>query len=151
MKKTLSAILLTVVLLCGCSADLQSVFGIYSLPADPNASSCCQEYIPGTGNIKGDVDIDAFLEWSSDFDIGANADGKAVFKNPDKAFRTMKKVCAKGIRLIKRENHILFGLTKSNFRTYKNLGWQVTGGSEEARRQAQFVSMFLGIYENGCN
>ena len=39
----------------------------------------------GKGNIKGSVDIEKYVTISKDFEIGANKDGYAVFKNPEKA------------------------------------------------------------------
>ena len=38
-------------------------------------------------------------------------------------------------------------LTDFTYWFYKNNGWQV-GGSEEASRQASFVTDFMNIYEN---
>lgn len=106
-----------------------------------------QQYVVGEGNIVGDVDTDYFLEKSPDFEIGANIYGYAVFKKPAKAMKRLKQDYAEGIALIQQE----FDLRPLNCHTYHfygNYGWQVTGGSEEARRQAAFVSAFMDIYEN---
>ena len=100
----------------------------------------------GTGTV-GDVDTDYFLEKSPDFEIGANIYGYAVFKKPAKAMKRLKQDYAEGIALIQQE----FDLRPLNCHTYHfygNYGWQVTGGSEEARRQADFVTGFVDIYEN---
>lgn len=106
-----------------------------------------QEYIPNTGNIKGSVNKEYFEAISSDFAIGANKYGYAVFKNPDKAFKTLKKNYKEGISLIQKE-YCKVPLSKRNFMCYKNMGWQVTKGSKMAREEARFVSMFLDIYES---
>lgn len=106
-----------------------------------------QQYIAGQGNIVGDVGTDYFFKKSIDFEIGANKYGIAVFKDPKKAMRRLKKDYYKGLRQIRLE----FGMMPLNNFTYwfyKNNGWQVTGGSEEANNQAAFVSEFMNIYEN---
>ena len=106
-----------------------------------------QQYVVGEGNIVGDVDTDGFLEKSLDFEIGANKYGVAVFKKPAKAMKRLKQDYAEGIALIQQE----FDLGPLNCHTYHiygNYGWQVTGGREEAREQAGFVTGFVDIYEN---
>lgn len=57
-----------------------------------------QVYISEYGNIKGNVDINKFGKINIDFDIGANKYGNAVFKNPKKAFKRLKKDYSKGIQ-----------------------------------------------------
>lgn len=109
-----------------------------------------QPYISGEGNIKDEVDIVRFIKRNIDYDIGANKYGYAVFKNPEKALKKMKKECEKGILLIQKEFHLL-PFNSFNFRTYSVYGWQVTTGSEEEQEQARFVSQFLDIYENSFN
>jgi len=87
-----------------------------------------QEYIVGKENIKGEVDVTYFTEKNKDFDIGANKYGYAVFKNPNKAFISLKKQYKKGINLIQKEFN-LFPLSAFNYNKYKTYGWQVKGGS----------------------
>lgn len=106
-----------------------------------------QEYVPGQGNIQGNVDADAFLEASEDFAIGANSNGYAVFKDPDKAFATLKESYSDGIQLIQEEFDLL-PFMKLNYSEYKTYGWQVTTGTGEEQEQAHFVTKFLDIYEN---
>ena len=48
-------------------------------------------YYSGEGNIKGDVNTKKLGYASIDFDIGANKYGQAVFKNPNAAFKRLKK------------------------------------------------------------
>ncbi len=105
-----------------------------------------QQYVVGEGNIVGDVDTDWFLEKSLDFEIGANKYGVAVFKDPKKAMRRLKKDYKKGLWQIRLECGMI-PLTDFTYWFYKNNGWQV-GGSEEASRQASFVTDFMNIYEN---
>ena len=96
--------------------------------------------------MSGGVDTDWFLEKSLDFEIGANKYGVAVFKDPKKAMRRLKKDYKKGLWRIRLE-HGMLPLTNFTYWFYKNNGCQV-GGSEEARRQAAFVSEFMDIYDN---
>lgn len=39
-------------------------------------------------------------------------------------------------------------LTQVNYDDYMNLGWQVTTGTEEEQKQANFVTVFMDIYED---
>lgn len=103
-----------------------------------------QDYVPGQGNIQGDVDVEAFLKRDARFDIGADKKGVAVFKDPDAAFQALLEKYAGGIDLIKKENS-LTDLSPNNVEAYKTYGWQVTTGSEEDQDEARFVSRFLDI------
>lgn len=109
-----------------------------------------QIYITEEGNIKGNVDINKFGKINIDFDIGANKYGYAVFKNPNKALRTLKRDYSKGIKLIQKEFNLL-PLTNFNYKNYKTYGWQVSTGTDEEKEQARFVSSFMDIYENSFN
>lgn len=106
-----------------------------------------QEYVIGKGNIKGNVDIEIFKSKSEDFDIGANKYGYAVFKNPTKAFKRLKKDYSRGIELIQKEFN-LKDLSQSNYKLYGVYGWQVNTGTEEEQNEARFVTSFMDIYEN---
>lgn len=106
-----------------------------------------QEYVPGTGNILGQVDKEKYESVSDDFAIGADKYGRAVFKDPQKAFTTMIELCSEGLTLI-REAHDLAPISQQNYDVYKKYGWQMTEGSAEAQTQAAFISGFLDIYEN---
>lgn len=105
-----------------------------------------REYINGASDIIGDVNVDYFLDKSKDFKIGATKNGMAVFVNPDRAFKTLKRDYRDGIRVIKNE-FCKSNLSKRNFDCYKNLGWQVTKGNKKELEQARFVSSFMDIYE----
>lgn len=106
-----------------------------------------QEYVAGTGNIRGDVNIKKYEDISSDFAIGANKYGWAVFKNPKKAWERLLKNYDKGIELIRREYN-LAPLNATNYNIYGAYGWQVTTGTDEEKKQASFVTQFMDIYEN---
>ena len=120
-------------------------------------SSCCtgtaikhpytQEYTPGEVNIQGDVDVDFFESADSRFAIGADEDGKAVFKDPEKAFEALKEKYADGIELI-REQYGLAPLSQSNYKDYSVLDVESSAGTKEQRVQANFVTSFMDIYEN---
>lgn len=109
-----------------------------------------QVYLIGESNNKGNVDINKYGRINIDFDIGANKYGEAVFKSPQKAFRTLKKEYSKGISLIQKEFKLL-PLTNFTYKSYKTYGWQVTTGTDEEKEQARFVSSSLDIYENSFN
>ncbi len=100
-----------------------------------------------TQNSIGNVNVDYFENISIDFEIGANKYGIAVFKNPKKALKRLKKDYNKGIKLIQKEFSLL-PLSNFNYKTYGTYGWQVTLGTEEEKKQAKFVSTFMDIYEN---
>lgn len=106
-----------------------------------------QDYVAGQGNIKGDVDVDDFYSRDARFEIGASEEGYAVFKDPEKAFEALVENYSDGIALIEKEFD-LDPLSKDDFEGYKNLGCQVTSGSEDEQDQARFVTSFLDIYEN---
>lgn len=106
-----------------------------------------QEYIVGAEGILGQVDKEKYESVHEDFAIGADKYGRAVFKNPLKAFDTMKELYTDGLTLIAEEQE-LAPISQSNYNLYKKFGWQVTSGSEEAQKQARFVTNFLDIYEN---
>lgn len=100
--------------------------------------------------IIGDVDVNYFGKINIDFEVGANKYGKAVFKNPQKAFKTLKKDYKKGLKLIQKEFNLL-PLSNFNYKSYATYGWQITTGSKEEQEQARFISAFMDIYENSFN
>jgi len=106
-----------------------------------------QEYVSGQGNIRGDVDIDYFLEKDERFEIGADKDGWAVFKDPEAAFDALQEKYADGIALIQ-EEYNLAEFSMKSYQAYKEYGQLVTTGTEEEQAQARFVSRVLDIFEN---
>ena len=109
-----------------------------------------QRYESGKDYLKGAVNYDYFEKISMDFEIGANKYGYAVFKNPNKALKRLKKNYSRGIKAIQKEFNLL-PLTNLNFRQYGTYGWQLTNGTDEEKKQARFVSSFFDIYENSYN
>lgn len=101
-------------------------------------------------DIIGDVDVNYFGKINIDFEVGANKYGKAVFKNPQKAFKTLKKDYKKGLKLIQKEFNLL-PLSNFNYKSYATYGWQITTGSKEEQEQARFILAFMDIYENSFN
>lgn len=106
-----------------------------------------QEYVPGAEGILGTVDKEKYESISEDFAIGADKYGRAVFKDPYKAFSTFTALYADGIALIQEQND-LAPISEKKFSAYQTYGWQVTSGPIEAQEQAKFVTKFLDIYEN---
>lgn len=110
-----------------------------------------QEYVVGQGNIKGSISVDEYTSISEDFAIGADKDGYAVFKDPEKALAKLLELYSDGIKLIQTE----FDLEPLSYDTcdaYKEYGWQITAfgtqGTAEEREQVVFVEKFIDIYEN---
>lgn len=134
MKKIIK-ILALVLILTACSAQ-----GKVKNPAT-------QEYKVGTGNIKGDVDVENFQKIDQRFEIGADKNGIAVFKDPHKAYQALTEKYSDGIKLIQKEFK-LEDLSENSYQDYKTYGWQVETGTEEEQKQAKFVSEFFDIHEN---
>lgn len=105
------------------------------------------EYIVGSDSTVGAVDTERFTAISEDFAVGADKYGRAVFKDPHKAFATFEKLYADTIELIKSEND-LKPFSHKNYGMYKVYGWQLTKGTETERERSKFVTDFLDIYEN---
>lgn len=137
----ISSVIITILTLLGI------IFFYLTTPKYDKNLASVQDYILGKSNIIGEVNTDYFLNKSEDFMIGATKSGMAVFVNPDKAFKTLKKNYKDGIRLIRKE-FCKSNLSKRNFDCYKNLGWQVTSGTSNEKEEARFVSSFMDIYEN---
>ena len=116
-------------------------------PAPSIRNPWVRDYIIGGDGILGTVDKEVFESVSQDFAIGADRYGRAVFRDPHKAFATFRELYAQGLELIREENG-LAPISNQNFDVYKKFGWQVTSGTEEAQAQARFVTRFLDIYEN---
>ncbi len=106
-----------------------------------------QEYIVGQSGIKGNVNVQQYIDIHQDFDIGANKHGFAVFKEPEKALNTLKELYPDAIALIQTE-FSLDELTTENCQWYKTYGAQLEAGTPEEREQVNFVAKFLDIYEN---
>lgn len=134
MKKIFK-ILVLILILTACSSQ-----GRVKNPAT-------QEYIAGTGNIKGNVDVEKYLKIDQRFEIGADKNGMAVFKDPHKAYQALIEKYSDGISLIQKEFD-LEDLSENSYEFYKTYGGQVETGTPEEKDQALFVSKFFDIYEN---
>lgn len=137
MAKHFSVLFIVIVLVCvlfGCNS--------YNIK-----NPYVKEYVPGQGNIVGAVDIDYYAKINEAFEIGASANGYAVFKDPNAAFKTLKEMYSEGIDAIQNEFNLSY-LSPKNYKDYKTYGWQVSTGSEAEKEQARFVSGFLDIYKN---
>ena len=102
-----------------------------------------QEYIPGAEGIRGSVDKEKYESISDDFAIGADQYGRAVFKDPHKAFDTFLILYADEIKIIQKEYDLL-PISHATFEPYKTYGWQTSSDSS----RVSFVSAFLDLYEN---
>jgi len=114
LKKTIviSSVLLVLIFIINIFAN---IFPLYDSDLEYT-----QEYVIGTSNIRGEVDIAAFLEYSEDFEIGANKYGYAVFKNPEKAFKTLKREYSDGIKCIQKEFSLL-PFSKITYKMYSKM------------------------------
>lgn len=119
---------------------------VFFLHNSSNKLLYSQEYVVGQGNIKGNVNIEYFLERSECFDIGANSYGYAVFKDPNAAFTVFIDLYSEGIELVQKEFN-LDPLTETNYNGYMQCAFLMAGDSE-AEKQARFIPKFLDIYEN---
>lgn len=107
-----------------------------------------QEYIIGNTNIQGEVNTDYFSNKNNNFEIAANQNGQAVFKNPSLAFKNFKKDYASELKKVQKTFNLL-PLTHSNFDSYKNYAFQITDISSSTEQEnLTFISSFLDIYEN---
>lgn len=149
MKKNKLRLYIFIVFIIVICCIIFSLFRIYIKQEEKKNLLYCKEYIVGEENIKGKIDIQYYYKKNKDFEIGANFYGYAVFKNPNVAFKEMKKNYKKGIKLIQNEFN-LKPLSKQNYELYKEYGDQISSdiGSKEEQQQAFFISEFLDIYEN---
>ena len=91
------------------------------------------------------VDKRRTLYWNPS--VRTDENGKAVFKDPQKAFEALVRDYSDGINLI-RDEYKLGPITPRNFYDYMTYGWQVNTGTEESKNQAAFVTQVLDVYEN---
>lgn len=132
---------------------LLCVISVFCLVSNPTGTTIqnpyVQEYLVGTKGILGVIDADEYTAISEDFAIGADKYGRAVFKDPNKAFTTFETLYADAIELIKSEND-LKRFSHKNYKMYKVYGWQMGDkeGNIEILARCVFVSSFLDIYEN---
>ncbi len=135
---TPAALLLVIAVTAACAADPIVV-----------RHPWVQEYVPGQGNVQGNVDTAKYLAVSEDLAIGASAEGRAVFKDPYKALRTLSREYGAALGKLRLQN-LLPPLGYGNYRRYlaASIGanpWAVT---EEERRDLAFIRGFFDLYEN---
>ena len=80
-------------------------------------------------------------------EIGANIKGMPVFKDPNRALNQAQIDYKEGFDAIAEEFDFK-PLNRKNFRIYGKHGWQLTTGTDEAKRQGSIISQFFDIYEN---
>ena len=107
-----------------------------------------QEYLPGTGNIKGSVNVEYFESLGPEFAIGANRDGYAVFKNPRAVMIAILRDYKPGLSVLM-ENGLYFpvlGIQVSGCTS--GLAMNLDSSSTEGLKQAKAICGFMDIYEN---
>lgn len=129
---------------CGCFALL--LFVLIWMTTPSKELVYVQEYIPGNENIKGNVDVEFWESLGEEFEIGANEDGYAVFKNPRKAMWKLYDEYGDGIRRIKKENFLL-GPYFLNYHMYAIYGLDVPM-EDPYKDQVNVVCRFVDLYEN---
>lgn len=138
MKKIKSSRKIIYSLICFISILCVILIGIYiSLPKYLDSKKSIKEYTV-SNNVKGAVDLSMFGSNAS-YKIGANKYGQAVFKDPESAFKQMKKEYRSELLKVKRKFNLL-PINKFNYNKYKNYAWQVAGSEK--------ISKILDIYEN---
>ncbi|MGL5821069.1 MAG: hypothetical protein ACRCYE_05485, partial [Sarcina sp.] len=107
-----------------------------------------QEYVVGNANIKGEVNTTYFSNKNKEFEIAANKNGEAVFKDPSKAFKKLKNDYTTELKKIQK-TFKLFPINQLNFSTYGDYSWQISDVSSATEKEnLSFISAFIDIYEN---
>ncbi len=115
-------------------------------PADFIRNPAVQEYDPDGEGMIGKVDTTYFTDVSSDFAIGADQYGRAVFKDPEKALDAMKMLYVEELALME-TRFDLKPLAWNTVKQYKKCGWESLFNEPEWDR-VLFIQRFLDIYEN---
>lgn len=135
-----------IIIICVITVFAAVGFGYVWIQGQPDANMVyAQEYESGTGNIKGDVDIKTWESRGEAFAIGANADGYAVFKNPQKAMKSICQEYKEGIKAMRKAGAPRW--FQLNYDGYMGFAEAIPSGTE-ARQQADVVEGFVDIYEN---
>jgi hypothetical protein len=144
-KKAIVIIIAAVLVVSGITVCYRIDFSI-----DPNLKYT-HEYVAGSNNVKGDVDVKYFSDKGEAFDIGANKNGYAVFKDPQAAMNKVISDYGEGIKQIREENGLsALSFFRKSYDKYKDYDAAVSSGTSSAKEQAAFVSSFVDIYENSC-
>ncbi|GAA0084608.1 hypothetical protein UT300007_10470 [Clostridium sp. CTA-7] len=81
------------------------------------------------------------------YGIGADKNGRPIFKDTDKALKQAKIDFADGLKLIK-DQFNLMSVSKYYYEPYKTYGWQVNTDDPKLRKKCGEISLFFDIYEN---
>ncbi len=135
---TLAALLLVIVVTVICAANPIVV-----------KHPWVQEYVPGQGNVRGAVDTAKFLAVSEDLAIGADAEGRAVFKDPYKALRALSREYGSTLGKLRLQN-LLPPLGYGNYKRYyeASIRSNPRATTEAEIRELAFIRGFFDIYEN---
>ncbi len=107
-----------------------------------------QEYLAGTGNCRGNVDVEYFESLGPEFAIGANRDGYAVFKNPRAVMWAIYRDYRPGLKVLM-ENGLyfpVFGVVVQGCTS--GLSMDLKSSSTEGLKQAKQICGIMDIYEN---
>ncbi|OXT15802.1 hypothetical protein B9K06_18630 [Bacillus sp. OG2] len=81
------------------------------------------------------------------YEIGANVEGMPIFKDSKKALKQAKLDYKEAFAAVA-EEFDLEPVSDSNYKEYKQYGWQVSVMDKNVQEQGVELSKFLDIYEN---
>jgi len=81
------------------------------------------------------------------YELALDYKGIPIYKNPNKAFKQIKKDYKGAIKIIQKQHNISFYLNKYNYEAYCNLGWQ-TLIDDEICDDCQKLSNALNFFNN---
>ncbi|MCI2062972.1 MAG: hypothetical protein LKJ83_09460 [Eubacteriaceae bacterium] len=144
-KKAIVIIIAAVLVVSGITVCYRIDFNL-----DPNLNYT-HAYVVGNKNVKGKVDVKYFSDKGKAFDIGANKNGYAVFKDPKGAMNKVISDYGDGIKQVREEKGLsALSFFRKSYDKYKDYDATVSSGTSAAKEQAAFVSSFVDIYENSC-
>lgn len=82
------------------------------------------------------------------YELALDNMGIPIFKDPNKAFKQLKKDYKKALKTIKKLYNISFSLNKYNYEAYKNLGWQTLTYDNEICDECWKVTQILDFFDN---
>lgn len=82
------------------------------------------------------------------YELALDNVGTPIFKNPNKAFKQLKKDYKEALKTIKKQYNISFSLNKYNYERYKNIGWQTLTNNNENCDECQKVTEILNFFDN---
>lgn len=81
------------------------------------------------------------------YEIGANAKGMPIFKDPEMALQQAQNDYKKGFDATRVEFNLM-PISNKNYKDYMTYAWQLETKDETVIKQGILVSKFLDIYEN---